>query len=155
MSFAVSDFGDSTLDGIEIPDDSDGEHDDSIISSIPSSLKSSKIRSTVATPARTPLRAVGTGVLHGAVVFVDVHTTEGADASGIFIDLLTQMGAKCVREWKWNPRASLSADDANVATPVRVGITHVVYKDGGKRTLEKVRDAKEEVCCVGVGWVLE
>ena len=156
ISFALSDFGDSTLDGIEIPDDSEDDVDDSIMSKIPSTIKSSKIRSTVATPARTPLKAVGTGVLHGAVVFVDVHTTEGADASGIFVDLLTQMGAKCVREWKWNPRASLALDDVeNMATAARIGITHVVYKDGGKRTLEKVRDAKGEVCCVGVGWVLE
>ena len=156
ISFAVSDFGDSTLDGIEIPDDSDDEINDSILSRIASSIKSSKIRSSVATPARTPLKAVGGGVLHGAVVYVDVHTTEGADASGIFVDLLTQMGAKCVREWKWNPRASLVAGDVeNMATPARIGITHVVYKDGGKRTLEKVRDAKGEVCCVGVAWVLE
>jgi hypothetical protein len=156
VSFAVSDFGDSTLDGIEIPDDSEDEMDDSILSKIPSSIKSSKIRSTAATPSRTPLKPVNAGFLRGAVVYVDVHTTEGADASGIFVDLLTQMGGKCVREWKWNPRASLAADDVeNMATPARIGITHVVYKDGGKRTLEKVRDAKGEVCCVGVAWVLE
>jgi hypothetical protein len=37
----------------------------------------------------------------------------------------------------------------------KVGITHVVFKDGGKRTLEKVRDAGGVVRCVGVGWVLE
>jgi hypothetical protein len=156
MSFAVDDFGDSTLDSIQIPDESEEEIEDSIMSKIPGSVKSPKIRSTVATPARKPLKAVGTGVLHGAVVYVDVHTTEGADASGIFVDLLTQMGAKCVREWKWNPRAGLAVDDVeNMVTPARIGITHVVYKDGGKRTLEKVRDARGEVCCVGVGWVLE
>ena len=155
VSFAVSDFGDSTLDDIEFANDSDDEIDDSILSKIPSSIKSSRV-STVATPARTPLNAVGAGILHGAVVYVDVYTTEGADASGIFVDLLTQMGAKCVREWKWNPRASLAADDVeNMTTPARIGITHVVYKDGGKRTLEKLRDAKGEVCCVGVAWVLE
>jgi hypothetical protein len=156
MSFAVDDFGDSTLDSIQIPHGSDEEIEDSIMSTIPSNVKSSKIRSTVATPAGSPLRAIGTGALHGAVVYVDVHTTEGADASGIFVDLLTQMGAKCVREWKWNPRAGLIVDDVeNMVTPARIGITHVVYKDGGKRTLEKVRDANGEVCCVGVGWVLE
>jgi hypothetical protein len=155
VSFAVSDFGDSTLDDIEFADDSDDEINDSILSKIPSSIKSSRV-STVATPARTPLNAVGAGILHGAVVYVDVYTTEGADASGIFVDLLTQMGAKCVREWKWNPRASLAADDVeNMAAHARIGITHVVYKDGGKRTFEKLRDAKGEVCCVGVAWVLE
>lgn len=156
VSFAVSDFGNSTLDGIEIPDDSEDEIEDSILSKVPSSIKSSRMRGTAALPSRTPLKPVNTGVLHGAVVYVDVHTTEGADASGIFVDLLTQMGGKCVREWKWNPRASLAADDLeNMATPARIGITHVVYKDGGKRTLEKVRDAKGEVSCVGVAWVLE
>ena len=100
-------------------------------------------------------------VLQGAVVFVDVHTSEGADASGIFIDLLTQMGARCVKQWSWNPRtsmgSSLNCDTPQAASPdtTRVGITHVVYKDGGKRTLEKIRSSNGVVLCVGVGWVLE
>ncbi len=86
------------------------------------------------------------GLLRGAVVFVDVHTTEGADASGIFVELLTLMGARCVKSWAWNPAADGSA---------KVGITHVVYKDGGKRTMEKVRQCAGLVQCVGVSWVLE
>ena len=105
-------------------------------------------------------------LLKGAVVFVDVHTTEGEDASGIFLELLAQMGARCVRQWSWNPRTSLagtaqnpldSQDDTNEAEASnhKVGITHVVYKDGGKRTMEKVRASKGVVHCVGVGWVLE
>jgi hypothetical protein len=120
-------------------------------------------------PAKTPGRNSVSQVLQGAVVYVDVHTTEGADASGIFVDLLTQMGARCVRHWNWNPRASSSlprdaAFDYDAAieeareasTPGgKIGITHVVFKDGGKRTLEKVRDSKGVVLCVGVGWVLE
>ena len=101
-------------------------------------------------------------VLKGAVVYVDVHTTEGADASGIFVELLTQMGARCVKQWLWNPRASMAGnpedelEPSDTSTPGgKIGITHVVYKDGGKRTLEKVRDSKGVVLCVGVGWVLE
>ena len=105
-------------------------------------------------------------ILQGATVFVDVHTTEGENASGIFIDLLIQMGAKCVKTWQWNPPfsvSSLSPDDAddegqgkkNSSGASKVGITHVVYKDGGVRTLEKVRQAAGLVKCVGVGWVLE
>lgn len=118
--------------------------------------------SNFGTPARTVRKGVAPNILEGAVVFVDVHTTEGADASGIFLDLLTQMGARCVKQWAWNPRSgNASGDDAtgilsDSALPVnKVGITHVVYKDGGKRTLEKVREAKGIVLCVGVGWVLE
>ncbi|OAX78246.1 hypothetical protein ACJ72_07449 [Emergomyces africanus] len=94
-------------------------------------------------------------VLQGAVVFADVHTAEGADASGIFVELLTQMGARCVKSWSWNPRASLSPVDGSDPKEGKVGITHVVFKDGGVRTLEKVREANGLVKCVGVGWVLD
>ena len=113
--------------------------------------------------AGTPLGAnIIPDVLNGAVVYVDVHTTEGADASGIFVELLTQMGARCVKQWLWNPRASVAenledeTEPSDASTPGgKIGITHIVYKDGGKRTLEKVRESKGVVLCVGVGWVLE
>ncbi|KAI9856837.1 MAG: hypothetical protein M1824_005210 [Vezdaea acicularis] len=126
--------------------------------------------STAGTPARTPRRDLNPETLKGAIVFVDVHTTEGADASGIFVELLTQMGARCVKQWSWNPRASLAPretpgfDLTGTAEGIRepgtpgaqkIGITHVVFKDGGKRTLEKVRAAGGVVTCVGVGWVLD
>ncbi|KAL8857937.1 MAG: hypothetical protein Q9178_005556 [Gyalolechia marmorata] len=112
------------------------------------------------TPGRSIRKAGYSNVLKGAVVHVDVHTTEGAEASGIFVDLLTQMGARCVKQWHWNPQASGASPQPNTSPEVgtiasKVGITHVVYKDGGKRTLEKVREAKGAVLCVGVGWVLD
>lgn len=122
----------------------------------------SAILSSYGTPGRTVRKGLVPNVLKGAVVYVDVHTSEGADASGIFLDLLTQMGARCVKQWLWNPRAGAvrTNDDAASASDSdgpgnKIGITHVVYKDGGKRTLEKVREAKGVVLCVGVGWVLE
>jgi hypothetical protein len=102
--------------------------------------------STMGTPARTPRRDLNTALLKGAVVFVDVHTSEGADASVLFTELLTQMGARCVKSWTW----SGNGEDGS-----KIGITHVIFKDGGKRTLEKVREANGVVSCVGVGWVLE
>jgi hypothetical protein len=105
--------------------------------------------SIAGTPARTPRRDLNPALLRGAVVFVDVHTSEGADASGIFVELLSQMGARCVKSWPWNP-TSPPQDGGS-----RIGITHVVYKDGGKRTLEKVRESAGVVQCVGVSWVLE
>lgn len=100
--------------------------------------------STVATPARTPRSDLNTQLLKGAVVYVDVHTTEGADASVLFTELLTQMGARCVKTWNWNGEEG-----------GKIGITHVVFKDGGKRTIERVRETNGVVSCVGVGWVLE
>lgn len=116
--------------------------------------------STAGTPIRTPRRDLNDQVLKGAVVFVDVYTTEGADASAVFVDLLGQMGARCVKTWSWNPSSVTSPeaggeDQASNGVGSKVGITHVVFKDGGKRTLEKVRESKGVVICVGVGWVLE
>ncbi|KAI0853387.1 hypothetical protein F5Y00DRAFT_224601 [Daldinia vernicosa] len=108
------------------------------------------IWSSMGTPARTPRRDLNNSLLRGAVVFVDVHTSDGADASTVFVELLTQMGARCVKSWPWNPTSS--NDDGSAS---KVGITHVVYKDGGKRTLEKVRESGGVVQCVGVSWVLD
>ncbi|KAJ5610613.1 hypothetical protein N7510_007332 [Penicillium lagena] len=115
---------------------------------VPSSVPSS--------PEKTPRPNFGASkpVLRGAVVHVDVHTTEGEDASGIFVELLQQMGARCVKTWTWNPRSSMSPVDG-VEPSAKVGITHVVYKDGGLRTMEKVKHAAGLVKCVGVGWVLD
>ncbi|SLM33780.1 Microcephalin-like [Lasallia pustulata] len=121
-------------------------------------------------PAMGNRRGADAEILKGAVVYVDVHTTEGADASGIFLELLAQMGARCVKQWTWNSRASFggsfegtssgqpasSGSGHESTTPgSKVGITHVVFKDGGKRTLEKVRESNGVVLCVGVGWVLD
>ncbi|KAI2792378.1 hypothetical protein POX_b02415 [Penicillium oxalicum] len=115
--------------------------------------------SVASTAGRTPRRKSMTSssgqALRGAVVYVDVHTTEGEDASGIFVELLQQMGARCFRSWSWNPRSSMSPVDGEEPKESKVGITHVVYKDGGLRTLEKVKYAGGLVKCVGVGWVLD
>lgn len=158
QSFMIDDFGDSTLDGIQTDED-----DENLPPVTPTTAgPTSSLHEPTTTPKRTLKpqlpSAPAAPILQGAVVFVDVHTTEGADASGIFIELLTQMGAKCVRNWSWNPRASIAVGvniDGAVAAGAKIGITHVVYKDGGKRTLEKVRDSEGVVKCVGVGWVLE
>lgn len=126
------------------------EFEEHVASDAPVTPQKADIWSTIGTPARTPHRDLNPALLRGAVVFVDVHTSEGADASSIFVELLTQMGARCVKTWAWNPNSSSESG----ADP-RVGITHVVYKDGGKRTMEKVRESGGVVQCVGVSWVLE
>ncbi|KAH8169071.1 hypothetical protein LIA77_11197 [Sarocladium implicatum] len=120
---------------------------DSMKGATPDTPAKSDLWSSMGTPARTPRKDINAALLKGAVVFVDVHTSEGADASGIFIDLLSQMGARCVKSWNWSPNGEGSA--------AKCGITHVVFKDGGKRTMERVRQAKGVVHCVGVTWVLD
>lgn len=128
----------------------EGQAKERATSEAPVTPQKTDIWSTMGTPARTPRRDVNPALLRGAVVFVDVHTSEGADASSIFVELLAQMGARCVKTWAWNPNGSSES-----AADSRVGITHVVYKDGGKRTMEKVRQSGGVVQCVGVSWVLE
>jgi len=108
---------------------------------------------------QSPRHNLTSNLLKGAVVYVDVHTLEGADASGIFVELVTQMGARCVKQWTWSPRSSVddncSGAAASAGLSARVGITHVVFKDGGTRTMEKIRETGGQVQCVGVNWVLE
>ncbi|KAH8197302.1 hypothetical protein TruAng_008546 [Truncatella angustata] len=125
--------------------------DDEQYDQLPVTPSKSDIWSSIGTPARTPRRDLNPGLLRGAVVFVDVHTSEGADASTVFVELLTQMGARCVKSWPWNP----SSTDNEDLSSSKIGITHVVYKDGGKRTMEKVRESGGVVQCVGVSWVLD
>ncbi|KAM5343048.1 hypothetical protein ACJ41O_014014 [Fusarium nematophilum] len=110
----------------------------------------SDLWSSMGTPARTPRRDVDPALLRGAIVFVDVRTSEGDDASSIFVELLSQMGAKCLKTWSWSPNGT-----AGDTTSAKVGITHVVFKDGSKRTLDKVQDSNGVVQCVGVSWVLD
>ena len=161
--------GQATKASEEIPKETETEHQPAtpkLAAALSPQTPISGMKLDTETPGRTVRKGANPEVLKGATVYVDVHTSEGADASGIFVDLLTQMGARCVKQWSWNPRASYSdshrtsasmADDSPSSSPSlgKVGITHVVYKDGGKRTLEKVRLSKDVVLCVGVGWVLE
>ncbi|KAF4121738.1 AT hook [Geosmithia morbida] len=106
--------------------------------------------STLGTPGFTR-PDLDRNLLRGAVVFVEARTSDGGDASGLFTDLLKQMGARCRKTWNWNPRDSATGD----AGSDKIGITHVVYKDGRPQTLEKVRRSRGLVQCVGVSWVLD
>lgn len=81
------------------------------------------------------------GLLAGLVFFVDVRTSEGVDSGCLFAPLLEELGARCVGAW------SGEGD-----------VTHVLFKDGGKQTLqtvERAQNAGREVYCVNIGWALE
>jgi len=82
------------------------------------------------------------GPLHGVVAFIDVKTADGDDASAPFAESLRKLGARVVKQWAWN------GED-----PEKAGVTHVVFKQGGPRTLDKVKCAKGGVKCVGLGWI--
>jgi hypothetical protein len=86
-----------------------------------------------------PLVGASKTLLTGCVFYVDVHTSEGNDASHLFIPLLEELGAQVVPQWISNG----------------MGVTHVLFKDGDDRTLEKVVASNGMVQCVNVGWAVE
>ncbi|KAI1434101.1 hypothetical protein GGR50DRAFT_445928 [Xylaria sp. CBS 124048] len=90
-------------------------------------------------------------LLSGAVVYVEVHASDGEDVSRHFVELLTEMGAHCVEAWPWTPTRSAEG----VLNSADIGITHVIFKDGSKETVDKIVQANGFVHCVGVGWVLD
>ncbi|GAO49308.1 hypothetical protein SAICODRAFT_26993 [Saitoella complicata NRRL Y-17804] len=117
----------------------------------PRKLKPASTSSASSAPSPRKAR----GPLHGCVVYVDVRTADGDDASPPFASILERLGARTLKTWTWNPWSETSSPEP--------GVTHVVFKEGGKRTLDKVREAlrlrSEEkegngVRCVGLGWVL-
>jgi hypothetical protein len=79
------------------------------------------------------------GVLAGTVFFVDVRSADGTDAGGLFVPLLEELGARVVENWTSN----------------NMDLTHVLFKDGDRMTLEKVVATDGGVKCVNIGWALE
>nr|POE77411.1 microcephalin [Quercus suber] len=93
---------------------------------------SRKVTFSAHTPATTPLKAVAmtpgqapmtphpNAPLRDVVALVEVFTLDGASASAAFAALLQRLGARTQKSWSER-------------------ITHVVFKDGSPRTLQKLR----------------
>ncbi|CAD6571431.1 MAG: hypothetical protein TREMPRED_000284 [Tremellales sp. Tagirdzhanova-0007] len=79
---------------------------------------------------------IGEGCLKGVVAFVDVHTEEGADSSGIFEDILRYLGAKVLGR----PTESC---------------THIIYKSGKPTTLSWWRRRQPKPYIVGISWLMK
>ena len=77
------------------------------------------------------------GPLQGLTFYIDVISDSGKDQSFLFETLLTDLGAKVLKEWS------------------HTGITHVLYKDGKTDTLKKVAESKGTIKAVNVSWALE
>jgi hypothetical protein len=79
-------------------------------------------------PAKAP------AVLAGAIFYLDVWDSHGSCANQYFEPLLQELGAKVVGDWT-------------------EGVTHVLYKDGDGKSLQKAE--RLGVRCVNVGWAVE
>lgn len=78
----------------------------------------------------------GEGCLKGVRAFVDVHTEDGADSSGVFIDMLKSLGARVF------------------SRPTET-CTHIIYKSGKGSTLTWYRKQEEKPHIVSVRWVMK
>lgn len=74
--------------------------------------------------------------LAGVVAHVDVRTTEGDDASSVFVDMLKSLGAR-------------------VLSRHTTQVTHIVFKAGRPGTLERVKACRQKPHVVGIGWVVK
>ncbi|KAI1007167.1 hypothetical protein K3495_g1052 [Podosphaera aphanis] len=101
--------------------------------------------SNLVTPERAARSDLDPCLLKGAVILVDVYTSDGVDSSAIFTEILTQMGAQCVKSWSCDENTEEG----------KLEITHVVFKDGRESILDKVRESAGRVRCIGLGWVLD
>lgn len=99
------------------------------------------------TEGRGPVkvRSARSNILTGAVVYVDVHAAQGGSMSAKVVEKLQSLGAKVVEQWSWKPANGTG----------KIGITHVVFRGGRPRTLQKVKESRELVVCVGIEWVVE
>ncbi|KAG9043444.1 hypothetical protein FS837_009530, partial [Tulasnella sp. UAMH 9824] len=75
--------------------------------------------------------------LQGCVIFVDVRTEEGSDASAVFVRMLRQLSAKVIS------RPGVTA-------------THYVWKSGLQSTISRYTTLEEpKPFLVGIGWVVK
>ncbi|KAI9796774.1 MAG: hypothetical protein M1833_006014, partial [Piccolia ochrophora] len=112
--------------------------------------------------------------LAGAIVYVEVFTLDGDDFSAMYRDILHDCGARCVRQFVWDATHGVGVpctieaeregrQSASVEVPTAldgtttafVGVTHVVFKDGAQRTLEKVAASDGAINCVNANWATD
>lgn len=93
--------------------------------------------------ARPPLVAVSktteTGIFSGVQAYLDIRTSDNADASPIYRDIITQCGGRVISRWTDS-------------------VSHVVYKSSSARTLDRVAEAVtagQDIKVVSLGWVLD
>lgn len=87
------------------------------------------------------------------IVYVDCISSNSGKSRDHFDRILSQLGAKTLKRWNWNPETQ-----GTPSKRPRVGLTHVVFFGGSARTLKKVRAARKmgvQVQCVGLSWVMQ
>lgn len=94
-------------------------------------------RAPVITATNVPMRAAGP--FDGLVFYLEIRGTDGSDQNILFSPLVEELGGRVVPSWTTNGMT----------------VTHVVFKDGEVRTLEKVAASNGEVQLVNIAYLLE
>lgn len=106
------------------------------------------------------------------IAYLDIKTTDNNDASSSFKYILTELGATIKDKWNWsapclldtskNLNKSLGTNDAYGFQSI--GITHVIWRSGCPKILEKIKAANNylekinetrKIHCVGIGWIMK
>ncbi|KAI9826258.1 MAG: hypothetical protein M1826_006680 [Phylliscum demangeonii] len=96
--------------------------------------------------ADEPDHATHEEIVQGTIVYIDVRTAGGEDASALFVEALLEMGARCVQQWTWNS-AHRGSGGGGRAAPSLPSIAHVVFQNSSARTLDKVQRSERVVSC--------
>ncbi|KAG8923648.1 hypothetical protein FRC00_005991 [Tulasnella sp. 408] len=90
--------------------------------------------------------------LQGCVIFVDVRTEEGSDASAMFVRMLRQLSAKLGPD----QASAKFGHQYQVISRPGVTATHYVWKSGLQSTISRYTTLEEpKPFLVGIGWVMK
>lgn len=94
-------------------------------------------KAPVVTANSIPMRAARP--FDGLVFYLEIRGTDGSDQNILFSPLVEELGGRVVPSWTTNGMT----------------VTHVVFKDGEVRTLEKIAASNGEVQLVNIAYLLE
>ncbi|KTW29823.1 hypothetical protein T552_01028 [Pneumocystis carinii B80] len=97
--------------------------------------------------------------------YLDIKAMDNNDASLSFKCILTELGATIKEKWNWTAPSTdmlIRMDNSNGFQSI--GITHVVWRSGSTKILEKVKAANNylekinesrKIHCVGINWIMK
>ncbi|QSL64978.1 hypothetical protein MERGE_002282 [Pneumocystis wakefieldiae] len=99
------------------------------------------------------------------IAYLDIKAMDNNDASLSFKCILTELGAMIKEKWNWSaPSADTLIRMDGSHSFQDIGITHVIWRSGSAKILEKVKEANNylekineprKIHCVGINWVMK
>ncbi|EMR10185.1 hypothetical protein PNEG_01459 [Pneumocystis murina B123] len=99
------------------------------------------------------------------IAYLDIKAMDNNDASLSFKCILTELGAMIKEKWNWSvPSADMLIRMDDAYGFQSIGITHVIWRSGSTKILEKVKAANDylekineprKIHCVGINWIMK